>query len=372
MKNRCPTRTKKRGQNQEGSQEKVAISFQKKIPLGKWILAGALLKLAGSYPLTGCGIAPKAIESSPYQLTEKNFACNRYPDGEQTTRLTSMPERFINEPSFRVGKVQDVRNQLTGIPSPLMDYLFKVHRQNGLAITEAPLGGSTIGETTLIGPRGSTMVPTSIRITNRPDAIFFALQHEVGHAVEGHLRQVKSSNQAQWANAFQEGRSNPKLRSYARSAPGEYFAEAFANFYCSQEAHAFLKTELPQTYGYLKEMLPPPRWDEPGGPKIDDMYVLIDDENPSAIYLYLSLPEEVASLKLCPSEKNPSASQGSCLTTGPTAVNFEKIDSKIDKRIVMKSAEPVDLKAIPEMTIVGLNTKGETVKTRKISLTQST
>lgn len=316
--------------------------------------------------IIGCGqMSPQA--SDPLQLTEKNFACNEYTASEINERLKGMPQNFINTQSFQVGTVEQVRNQLTGIPEPMMTYLFDVHRQNGLSISEAPLGNTTIGETLLIGPRRDMMVPTRIRITNRQEAVFFALQHEVGHAVEGFVNRSKQVDPQTWQRAFQEGRSNGKLRTYARSSPGEYFAEAFANFYCSQAAHDFLKAELPQTYGHLKNTLPPPKWEEPGSRRTNDLYVLIDDENPEEIYLYLSLPEDVTSIRSCKTPKTANGGAGTCPQDARNEVAFEKIESPVKGRVIMKSTSPIDRSAHSELTFMGANLKGETVQSRSLS-----
>ena len=328
---------------------------------------------------SGCG-READLGSNPYQLTEKNFTCDRYDDAVKSDRLKTMPPRFVNEGSFRVGRVEDVRNQLAGIPVPLMEYLYGVHRQNGLTVSESPLRGSTIGVTTLVGFRGGTMVPTSIAVTNRPEAIIFALQHEVGHAVEGHVRRLKQTDPRQWQGAFNEGRSNAKIRSYARSEPAEYFAEAFANFYCSPAAHDFIKTELPQTYAQLKTMLPPPSWEEGNGGSSGGstqgpdkgLYVLIDDENPAAAYLYVSAPEKITTLRACKAAANLQAEKPACVPGASSEIALEPVDHKVQGRKVLRSKNPVDPKDLGHVHLVGLGAQGETVEGRTLKFQERT
>jgi hypothetical protein len=105
-------------------------------------------------------------------------------------------------------------------------------------------------------------------ITTGYEQAGFALQHEIGHAVEVVAREAaqKTAYQnfdAAIENVRQELRSKgAMIRRYAKDydTDGEAFAESYANYYCSPSSHAFIKNNLPYTYGFLSAVLAPPVW----------------------------------------------------------------------------------------------------------------
>ena len=56
-------------------------------------------------------------------------------------------------------------------------------------------------------------------------------------------------------------RTRNDIRTYAKSAPAEAWAEAYANFYCSPESNAFIQKNLPFTHEFLRAVLAPPIWE---------------------------------------------------------------------------------------------------------------
>jgi len=214
----------------------------------------------------GCGSKHPHQESEVTQLTEKPMGCQLYPSREQEIHLSDMPPRFINSGSFRVNNVENVKNHLTGIPRKLLGFLYSVHATNGFNISERNSFPGAVGVTYFVrGFRGEN-VPTKIEITPAvpgvSDPVHFALQHEVGHAVENFVKKNVPSAAQIWQGLFQAGRTNVAIRPYARSTQQEFFAETFNNFYCSPEANEFLKAQLPRTHAELSKILPPPRWEE--------------------------------------------------------------------------------------------------------------
>jgi hypothetical protein len=311
--------------------------------------------------VTGLGLisCAKASEddSNVNQLTAKSFACKQYSQDERMKHLAPMPTPMVNKSSFRVGNVDDLMNQLTGIPTSVLDSLFRRAARGQFFIAERSLATSVMGETKLIN-FGRGFEPTNIYIAARPDAIQFALQHEVGHAVESVVKLNKENSTRSWQSAFQEGVRNSKLRSYARSNQREYFAEAFANFYCSPESHEFVKTELPVTYKELVRLLPKPDWQAGEG----DFYLLVEQNSSGQSFVYVSAPMSMSEVNL------------SYDATG-AEIGLEALspaDTQIKNRLIFRSKEPVAVLDDVDLLVSGQDNAGGAAGTRKVTISKRT
>jgi hypothetical protein len=217
--------------------------------------------------------SPPEVDLSPTaQLTSNLIACDAYPDNVVAQTRDELSPGFVSGWTDPTSE-RLVYELLTGIPREYRQYLNELFiKKTFSGISPRDLDSGVMGVTYLEGFSNLYMYPTDLNIATVSGAITFALQHEVGHAVEGQIAKQADTGGGEgsfdqaMANYFQnEGKTNSVLRSYARSSQGEYWAEAFNNFYCSREAADLLKRELPQTYQFMERVLLPPAWTNPPG-----------------------------------------------------------------------------------------------------------
>lgn len=295
----------------------------------------------------GCGSELVTSGSHTKQLGNRDFPCTTFETEQISAALRGMPEGFLNEGSFQVGKVDRVKNQLTGMPRPYLEWLFALRAQNGFRIGERNLGPGVMGVTVR---NGSTGIPLSVEVAARADAIDFALQHEIGHALETRVLELNGSFASAFNTAYRNERSNQNLRSYARSSATEYFAEAFANFYCSKDAQEFIASNVPETYALLKKSFLPASFDEPSAATAgkDTWLMLVDDREQT--YLDVSFPASVKKAALCKGSseectKNPTIF--ATLTSSPT---------KISGRAVFRSESEIKFERNLKLTVLVYDT----------------
>ena len=293
--------------------------------------------------LAGCGSFRESSGSQINQLGNKDFRCVDYDVTKIDAQLKDMPDGFINAASFRTGKVERVKNQLAGIPKPYLTWLYQVRTENGFRIGERPLGGSTAGVTVR---RADNLVPASIDIAPNPSYIDLALQHEMGHALEARVRQKNPDFANALQNFFRQERGNPNLRSYARSSVTEYFAEAFANFYCSREAQNFFEVNLPQTYKLMKSSLEPASWDFLDLEEIAKdiwLQLAVDQDQP---VVEIAAPLAVKKVGLCKGSKEE------CSKNPEMIVKFGDSPTKITNRSVFRSESGITIQKNMQLTVM--------------------
>ena len=295
----------------------------------------------------GCGSELVSSGSHTKQLGNRDFPCATFDAEQISAALKGMPDGFINEGSFQVGKVDRVKNQLTGLPRPYLEWLFALRAQNGFRIAERNLGSGVMGVTVR---NGSTGVPSSVDVTTRADAVDFALQHEIGHALETRVLELNGSFANAFNTAYRTERNNQNLRSYARSSAIEYFAEAFANFYCSKDAQEFIASNVPETYALLKKSFLPASFDEPSvaTASTDTWLMLVDDRDQT--HLDISFPTSIKKAALCKGTseectKNPAVFVA--LTPSPT---------KISGRAVFRSESEIKVERNLKLTVLVYDT----------------
>lgn len=316
---------------------------------GKWLdwcaaaRWGSLLGVAALVPLMGCGVSRQEGGSNIKQLGNKDFACVEYDAAQTKAQLKDMPQGFINEASFRVGKVDRVENQLTGIPRSYLTYLFALNPQNGFRIAERNLGFGTVGVTMRAMP---SLTPLTVDLASTATGVDFALQHELGHALEGRVREENTGFATALQGLFQKESRNANLRSYARTQPAEYFAEAFANFYCSKDAQEFIASNVPDTYKLLKTSLAAASWDQAKTPRLaQDTWLQLLDEGEKSI-VEISVPTSVKKVALC------AGTQDSCLKNPAVFANFKVSPTQIAQRNVFRSESQVALKEDLTLTVL--------------------
>lgn len=232
----------------------------------KHVATMAVLVLPGLTLQTACRGRQGASQVA--YLTEKDYQCHD-PGSERLDAVRAkLPDGFVRD--YPDSQSSVILNRLALLPDRDLDYLVSNYK-SGILQGITPGGNSFLGVagvTTLsagTSPAGNRyMIARSI--TTGVNQVGFAMQHEVGHAVEvlGADAAMRTSY-SDFGNAMRqlqsELSSTPGVRGYAESSPNEAWAEAYANFYCSQESHAFIKDNLKFAYPFLLAVLEPPQWE---------------------------------------------------------------------------------------------------------------
>jgi hypothetical protein len=219
-------------------------------------------------------------------------------------------------------------------------------------------------------------------ITVRMDAINFALQHEVGHAVETFVklqaREKKFDFETGFQRIFREALATPGVRSYARSSDKESWAEAFANFYCSPESKEFIdggtkhKGMLASSL-FLSQVLMLPQWlmggsDEPKEPvnPLDDVFVELKAAGLSGdeVIINISSLPQVVKFEFCKPEVDDTCKE--------TSENYQKIENAQERnsRKFFLSQTPVQIKSDLNLLLVGRDFSGKIIALRQIKFSQ--
>lgn len=293
--------------------------------------------------LLACGSPLEPTGSNTRQLSLRDFSCVNYSKEQTSQTLRGMPDGFVNEASFRFGKVDRVKNHLSGVPRPYLEWLFSLRGQNGFRIAERNLGPGILGLTMRSMP---SLVPSYIDLSARSDAVDGAFLHEVGHALENRAREANRSFADGIVAAFRAERSNGNLQSYARTSATEYFAEAFSSFYCSKDAQEFIASNLPQTYKLLKSTLLPAAFDgfDPEVIAKDTWMQLAGDAGQT--YLEVSLPSAVKKLVLCKGLKED------CTKSPTVLAAMTSSATKIDGRTVYRSESEIKIEKDLKLTVL--------------------
>jgi hypothetical protein len=196
-----------------------------------------------------------------------------------------------------------------------------------------------------------TNVPLRIEIAKTSWAADFATQHEVGHAMNVGFRGNRPGFENKLATVFSQEAGNSKLRSYARTTRTEYFAEAFNNYYCSKDAHAFLKATLPKTYDFLSANLSAPRWETDVSTVVrKDLFASLGgDANLTDVAI--GAPSDVASVGIC------RDSLDSCLASKRSDVRFSAAGTSGD-RVLFRGLTGLTIADGQVVTLLGFDTAG--------------
>ena len=296
----------------------------------------------------GCGSDYTADASRTTQVGRQTFPCIDYSLGQITQALRGMPEGTIEETSFRVGRVDRVKNHLAGIPQTYLEVLYAARLKYKFHIAERSLprsgAGVTMGLTThLVGGAGD---PLSLYLTTDAKAADFALQHEVGHAVEGTIR-LKSPNLANgFSNVYAAEGSNANVGWYAKTNSREYFAEAFASFYCSKAAQDYMAAYLPRTYSILKANLAPATFDQPRpAAEVTDVWMQLIELNNSK-FIEVSVAPSINKVALCKGNKVE------CTKSQAVFATFGVSPTKIPGRTILRSENSIILTKDLQVTVL--------------------
>ena len=220
--------------------------------------------------LLACSPTTKTNQSTVRGLTDANYSCADYSQDVMNAVTSRTPSNMPH--GFTQDQMSVFYKHYAGIPKAYQDYLAAGFNQGTFAgIFPAQLGGIYDANGRLMYVMGLTQWtqngPQWVEITNqRPGALEFALQHEIGHAMMVGVANTAKGQAADFYNqrnaVYYEGANNPQIRGYAKTNANEYFAEAFANYYCSPESNDFIKYQLPKTYAFLNSVLEAPVWSD--------------------------------------------------------------------------------------------------------------
>lgn len=311
------------------------------------------LLLVSLFMATACGVATAPDDGSNVnQLTDKGFACVEYSPEQIDAKLQGMQGNFLRPNTWTQPTIARARNALAGLPPDYLKYMYRLHDANGFHISRQPLEDSTIGVTTF------TNAALDIKITTLAFAADFALQHEVGHVMDVAISNTRDrSFKNRYSQLFRQESNNSKLRSYARSQPGEFFAEAFSNYYCGPEANAFLKNELPKTYAFLRENVSKPVFEtdatvDPASLSKDLFLALAETSDKSdPTPLLVSLDEGLAKAAVCKGDLK------TCVAASREDIKFS-VDKTVSGRKVFKSGTGLTLSQGQVFTVLGFDSQG--------------
>ena len=203
--------------------------------------------------------------------------------GSQLSQLQNGPPSSCWMPdSRRISKMEDLLGDdflkgfdgdeaithLASLPDEYMEYL-KNLKDRGIfrGISKGGVGFGALGITELVGFPGnnSIMTPVSIKIATSPGATRIAMQHEVGHAVQGHIFQKAPNtlkHNANFEEIYKLVKTSSFVRPYSKSQDVESFADLFSSYYCSPDSYNFVKNTLfkgkESLFEYLKETFKTP------------------------------------------------------------------------------------------------------------------
>lgn len=323
--------------------------------------------------LAGC--KPANDFSRSKYLTPKDYKCYEPTNARLNEVQSMLPQGFVSA-SFG-SLTPTVINRLAGIPNDYLQHLidrFKSRKFVGFAPEN--LGGGVAGLTRLEGRNEDEMYAKSIAL--RMDSVGFALQHEVGHALETFVKLEARKRKINFNSGFQaifsEVQKSPGIRAYARSSVNESWAEAFANFYCSPESKEFIdggskSRGLPQTSSFLAQVLIQPQWlaTTPNGPtsSSSDLFVaLTADSNVSdeSAQLHVSTLTSVDSVEFCV--------PGSETLCTASSKYYQRLDTSTDRleRRFFSAKNPIKLQNELVLLMVGRSASGDILTSRRIKL----
>ena len=285
----------------------------------------AVLALLVAAP--GCH-KPSASPSAPTYLSSSDYNCATVSNERLAAVKAKVPEGMVK--NFSGDQLPIAWNRVALIPDRDLDHLIWTYNQRILEgiFPKTYFTPGVAGLTSLTQSRtqGGTVGLIATSITTAPTMAGFALQHEIGHAVEVRAREAAAKAnidfEAKLGALVSELRGHASItRSYARSNESEAWAEAYANYYCSTESQEFIKTNLPTTMQFLRQVLEPAQFEsgsEPTGPTSKSL-------NPSGSSASSTASTTSTASGTAPDTGTATAAGGSTSTAG-TAVSHAGAD----------------------------------------------
>ena len=233
--------------------------------------SSSILLFSMSVNLAGCHIKEPADNHLRY-LTESDEQCISY-DAARMDYIRKLPSGFLT--GYQGNQMEIAVNRIAGIPDRDLDHLlwsFSNRKLTGIKPGFALFGVAGVTSLSSGRTKSGFRGMEAVSITTGANQAGFALQHEVGHAVEIVAREAAQKTEysnfdAAMRDVVNELNSKGGLiRGYAKSSPGEAWAESYANYYCSPKTQSFIRDNLPRTFKFLSAVLTPARWATPAAP----------------------------------------------------------------------------------------------------------
>lgn len=219
--------------------------------LGKLMFVG----LAG-VTLLGCQGSDVVVDSTSElnQISRQRFSCVKYDSSETSSIFSDAPSGFFR--NWSSGEEQKVKSLLASLPDDYINHLYEARQKAGFAIIQEPLGSGIAGLTML----GYYSQWAKVA----PGQVDWALIHEIGHALHYYIdRESGGAMQNDLSSAYNRERRNPGIAGYPQSSSTEWFAESFQSYNCGEEAQAFMKNTIPETWEFFEKYVKAPRWQDP-------------------------------------------------------------------------------------------------------------
>jgi len=270
---------------------------------------------------------PKNPESNMKQLLQAERKCYVWPQERIDQVNAKYPKGFLK--GFDGDSLDQVNQALAGIPDKHLDWLAVANSKTGFSIQNA---GGMKGGVTEFGD-----YPNFIRIGSTDNTIWFALQHEVGHAMTPYFSTHDKDAAKIWNSEIkvqaEREKNNPKIHSYPvsyinGSNPNhkiyllEYWAEAYNSYYCSPESNADLKQYFAGTWELLNKTSEPPVWDngsqQDSTPEIPDTSIFVKlgtQYTETSTTMAISVTPKASSVRLCRSFDTVCQAEGQGMAT---------------------------------------------------------
>jgi len=294
--------------------------------------------------LVACGTKPAKNASDIKQLTLQDLRCDEYTDAEIDTNLQLLPAKVMAPETWRPVDLRRARNAMAGLPASYLKFFGELNEFNDFTISQGNLDSGVAGVT-----NADSEGPINVVIAKFAAAADIAVQHEVGHAVHFAIQNRPGFDSGIQA-LFQAQRNNSSILGYSRTSHLEYFAEAFNSYYCSKDAHAFVKENVPATYDFLRKQIPKPRWETEDVKLSTDLFLSLGGST-DAPEIGLSSPTELNNIGIC------LGSRADCIASKKIDFGFNFAGAPAGRNL-FKSKAGLTLSGGQIVTILGFDGAG--------------
>jgi len=215
------------------------------------------------------------------QLSSVERACKTWNTERIQEVEKSLPSGFLVGWDT-TGKKAKVIQAFAGLPNKYLNALYKQRSDpggkpfrvvtlaaSGESFPSGMVGGTPIsvisgGDLWTEGDAEESIIDPNSRL------LIDTVLHELGHALTPMIARWSGKPRVfgtELQKIAVKDRTNPMLNWYPKAYPtsgwqyrGEFFAEAFVSYYCSEAVHQDLAERFPTTYDFLKQYLEPPVW----------------------------------------------------------------------------------------------------------------
>ena len=329
--------------------------------------------------LVSCGSPTPVADqghSVLHQITNQEYDCRNWDDG-RTSAVREASKTFASEYYNGSRWSEKFYRALSGIPDPYLEFMTEraASPQQFKIFTNPQRKGQSYTSW------GRTDV---ISVDNSNWGFDLSLQHEVGHYVQDYLEDTiapqRGSSRAEFKRSFNQVAAhncrNPVLHSYPRSYAekkgcnsdgyrGEFFAEAFNSYYCSEETNELTKTHFPDVHEFMEKFFIAPVWEGPASTTASGgVRIFIGKERSRGVHeVWLSGNANSAGAAICLGDKK------TCSTQFSAGISMQIVQTPIKNRRIFFGNQPLNLNNHNELTIAILNTDGSVAQSRGVVIT---